>query len=332
MMNENVCADLQRQIGEAAAEGKCRFVLWGFNENCIRLLAELRHLGLLESCVSGVVDGAPEKRGVTVHGFPVLAPAEVAGLDLDVLVVTSDEGKEASLREFHAHDERIPQIILSGTQHFEFRDPVFEELLGSCLVRSYANGYPNTLIHIYQSIRYLASSGIRGDVAEFGIFKGGTVVFIAKVLEHFGFGGTRIWGFDIFEGFPTARSPFDLYSNPKCEFRDHGDVEAYCRRHGIEVVKGDICDTHRVLADRSLMLSFFDTDNYSPARAALETCYARTVRGGVFAFDHYTSEERFLYTIGERMAAQDVLGRKNAFHLHGTGIFVKCEEQASKSA
>lgn len=326
MLDEKIITDLKQQILEAVAQGKRHFVLWGFNENCILLLAQLQQLGLLQGCVSGVIDTGVEKQGIELYDLTVLAPSSVTEIEMDVLVVTGDDEKEASLREFHAHDERIPQIILSGTRHFEFRDPIFEELSASCLVRSYANGYPNTLIHIYQSIRYLAANNIRGDVAEFGIFKGGTIVFIAKVLQHFGFTDTKIWGFDIFEGFPQARSPFDLYSNPKCEFRDYDDVESYCRHHGIEVVKGDICDTHRMLNDASLMLSFFDTDNYSPTRAALETCYKRTIKGGVFAFDHYTSEERFLYTIGERMAAQDVLGEKNVLHLHDTGIFIKCDD------
>ena len=72
------------------------------------------------------------------------------------------------------------------------------------------------------------------------------------------------------------------------------------------------------------MFSFFDTDYYSPTRVALEMCYEQTVRGGVIAFDHYFSEG-WEDTIGECIAAKEVLEGKPVFHLHGTGIFLKLE-------
>lgn len=323
-MSETFNLDLQRQILNAIADGKKKFVYWGVNESCIELLANLNQLGVLGSYTSGIIDPDPRRQGGKIHGFEILPPQRVKELEIDALVITTDAQKEEYLRQFSTLDDRIPSVILSGTAHFEFQDPVFEEIASSCLVKSYANGYRNSLIHIYQSIKYLAANGIKGNIAEFGIFKGGTIVFIAKVLEYFGCSDCKIYGFDIFEGFPKRKTIFDLYSNPKCEFRDYAAVEEYCCRHNIQVVKGDICDTCEVLKDIPLMLSFFDTDNYSPSKAALEICFKQTVKGGILAFDHYISEDRFLYTIGERIAAQEVLTQKNVFHLHGTGIFVKC--------
>lgn len=323
-MDNEFCTDIHNQLISAIDNGKSSIVFWGFNPACIEILSNLAKLGLLDSYVSGVVDSNELKQGKRIFNFEVLPPERIRDLNFDVLVITSDAEKEESLREFAKHDDRIPEVILSGTAHFRFNDPVFEEILASCLVKSYANGYENSLIHIYQSIKYLAANNIKGNVAEFGIFKGGTVVFIAKALEYFGFKDCQIYGFDIFEGFPSRKTVFDLYLNPKCEFRDYAAVEDYCSRHGVKVIKGDICETYEFLENVPLMLSFIDTDNYSPSRAALETCFNQTVKGGVLAFDHYISQPQFLYTIGERMAAKEVLGQKNVFHLHGTGIFVKC--------
>lgn len=323
-MNSEFCADLQQQIVDAITSGKRNFVFWGVNENCIALLSNLSKLGILESYTAGIIDSNPQKQGKRIYHYEILVPEKAKDLDIDVLVITSDAEKEETLKQFAEVDSRVPDVILSGTAHFEFRDPVFDEILASCLVKSYANGYENSLIHIYQSIKYLAANNIEGNVAEFGIFKGGTIVFIAKTLEHFGYSDCQIYGFDIFEGFPSRKTIFDLYRNPKCEFHDYVAVEDYCRRHKINVVKGDICETYKVLEEVPLMLSFFDTDNYSPSYAALETCFKQTVKGGILHFDHYISQPQFLYTIGERMAAEEVLGQKNVFHLHGTGTFIKC--------
>ena len=323
-MNSELCADLQQQIINAITNGKKSFVFWGVNENCITLLSNLSKLGILESYIAGIIDSDPQKQGKRIYNYEILPPPKANDLDIDVLVITSDAEKEETLKQFAEVDSRIPVVILSGTAHFEFHDPGFDEIKASCLVKSYANGYENSLIHIYQSIKYLAANNIKGNVAEFGIFKGGTIGFIAKTLEPFGYSDCQIYGFDIFEGFPGRKTIFDLYSNPKCEFRDYAAVEDYCRRHEIIVVKGDICETYKILQDVPLMLTFFDTDNYSPAHAALETCFRQTVKGGVLHFDHYVSQPQFLYTIGERMAAKGVLGSKNVFHLHGTGTFIKC--------
>lgn len=51
-------------------------------------------------------------------------------------------------------------------------------------------------------------------------------------------------------------------------------------------------------------------------------CYEQTIVGGVIALDHYFSEG-WEDPIGECIAAEEVLGGKPVFHLHGTGIFLK---------
>lgn len=322
-MDVAVSVDLERQILDAITRGKRHFVYWGFNETCIRLLSALRELGVLESYTSGIIDPSPTKQGKAIYSHRILAPERATDLDIDVLVITDDAQKEDSLREYATFDARLPEVIISGVRHLAFRDSAFDEIRESCLVKSYATGYSNSLVHIYQSIKYLSDNNVKGNVAEFGMFKGGTTVFIAKALQYFGFSDVQIYGFDVFAGFPQRRSVFDLYTNPECEFGDRAAVSEHCERYSIKVIEGDIVETHRELEGMPLMLSFFDTDNYSPTRAALEMCFGQTVPGGVLAFDHFTTEERFLYTIGERMAAAEVLTDKRVFHLHGTGIFVK---------
>lgn len=321
-MNRALVDSLREQIVAAVTTGVSKFLVWGFTEETIGLISDLTSLGLGHSVVA-VVGHFPDCYGISIFNQRVLAPSELANLNFDALVVTLDEDKEAALSEFASYDSRIPEVIIGGIKHFSFRDPAFDKILGDCLVKSYANGYEYTLIHIFQSIKFFAENNIRANVAEFGIFKGGTITFIAKTLAYFGFNNVEIYGFDIFEGFPKSRTIFDLYRNPKCEFKDYATVENYCRSMGIHIIKGDIVDTHRILLNVPLMLSFFDTDNYSPAKAALPLVYENTVKGGVIVFDHYISEERFIYTIGERMAASVTLEDKGLFNLQGTGVFLK---------
>ena len=78
------------------------------------------------------------------------------------------------------------------------------------------------------------------------------------------------------------------------------------------------------------MVSFIDTDNYTPAKAALEIVRERTVPGGAIVFDHFTGTSRFRYAIGERIAGRVLLDDPRYLHLHGTGVFYRQPEAASR--
>ena len=178
------------------------------------------------------------------------------------------------------------------------------------------------LVHIYQSLRYLTENKINGAVAEFGVFRGGTIGFIARTLRRFGCAST-IYGFDTFTGFPERKNVLDLFREKKYEYTDLNTVRNQLEPLGVKLIKGDISDTYTQIKNVPLMFTFFDTDNYTPTRDALKLCFEQTVSGGMLAFDHYHCDERWLYTIGERIAIKEILSNKNVFNLHGTGVFLK---------
>ncbi len=190
------------------------------------------------------------------------------------------------------------------------------------LVPSLANGYPNSLVHLYQCLANAARLGLTGAVAELGMFKGGTTMFLSRVIERLG-ASWPVIGFDTFGGFPPRRSPLDMYDHPGCVFTDQAAVRRYLDGRDIEIIAGDIAETCRRLEGEDLVLTFIDTDNYTPASAALEIARERTVPGGAIVFDHFTGTDRFRYTLGERIAGRVLLGDPRWLHLHGTGVFYR---------
>jgi hypothetical protein len=287
------------------------------------LISYLKESGLLHNC-RGIVDHRKSCQGQKVFDFEVLRPDAIKDLNIDLLVITLDKEKEECLKIFNSIDKRIPEVIMDGTENYEFNDPVFDKILGSCLTKSYANGYKNSLIHIYQSIKYLCENDIKGDIAEFGVYKGGTLVFIAKALQYFGRKDVNIYGFDIFNETPKNITILDLYKHSKVEFSDYQSVISHCSQYGIKIIKGDICETYKFIEDKSLMFAFFDTDVYTPSKIAINASYDRMVKGGIFAFDHLVANPHFLATLGERIAALESFEGKKVFNLYGTGIFIKC--------
>lgn len=286
------------------------------------LLIEMMQTRGLTSWVKAVFTLDSSDPVTSVLGIPVVPVSALSETELDVLVVASDEDKEGVLKTCLPFVRGLPRVIVGGYGHFKFRDAAFRELQAGLLVPSFANGYPYTLTHLYQCLKNAARLELAGVVAEFGMFKGGTTMFLSRAIEHFG----CMWpviGFDTFEGFPPRRSILDMYDHPDCVFSDLPAVKRYFEGRQVEIVSGDIAQTCHRLDREDIVLSFMDTDNYTPAASAIDVIRERTVVGGAIVFDHFTGVDRFRYTLGERMAGMVLLEDPRYFHLHDTGVFLR---------
>lgn len=253
---------------------------------------------------------------------PVRPFAELRATKPDLIVVASDDDKERLLDAAFTHVTGAPRVVLGGYGHLRFRDAVFHETLRGLLVPSLANGYPNTLVHLYQCLVNAARLDLAGVVAEFGMFRGGTTMFLAQIVAKLG----KTWpviGFDTFAGFPPRRSMLDMYDHPDCAWHDVDAVRRYLQGERVEIVVGDLVETCKRLATEDVVLSFVDTDNHTSASAVLDVVRDRTVLGGAIVLDHFTGTDRFCYTLGERMAARVLLTDSRYFHLHDTGVFYR---------
>ena len=297
--------------------------LLGLTPVTLRLLASLASVGL-DRAVQAVYapqageDSCP-RLTVPVRLLPALRES-----DCGMLVVASDAEKEDLLCAALPYIAGTPKVVVAGYGHLRFRDRVFEEEQARLLVPSLANGYPNSLVHLYQCLANAARLRLRGVVAEFGMFKGGTTMFLSRIIERLG-ADWPVIGFDTFGGFPPRRSALDMYEHPDCVFTDLAAVQRYLDGRNIEIIAGDIACTCRRLQEEDLVLTFIDTDNYTPAQAAIEVARERTVPGGAIVFDHFTGNGRFRYTLGERVAAGVLLGDPRWLCLHDTGVFYRQE-------
>ena len=308
-----------RSLGRVVERDARRVALLGWTPAALATRHALVGAGLGDRVI-GVFDLDPPDPSAAS------ALADLADTDHDLLVVAVDATKAELLlayRDQVGERQPPPDVVLAGTAHLAFADPEFAELNAPALVPSYATGSPHTREHLFQCLRAAAANGLRGAIVEFGAFKGGTTAWLARVAAHFSLDGCRVIGFDTWAGFPPRRSVLDLYDHPRCAFTDIDAVRAYVEPFGVELVHGDIAETYTTLEGEPLLLCFFDTDNYSPARAALELCAQQLVVGGSIVFDHVSTTADYVETIGERIAAYEVLGPAGFLHLHGTGVFTK---------
>jgi O-methyltransferase len=293
----------------------------GFTPVTLRLIGALSSKGLIR-LISGIYVERAKGYPALKLGIPIFDFEKLKGKTPDVLVVASDAQKEDIILAALPSMSGSPKLIVSGYGHLEFRDSIFTEEKAQLLVPSFANGYPNTLIHIYQCLKNAARLGLDGVVAEFGMFKGGTTMLMAKLIRRLG-AKWPIMGFDSFQGFPPRRSPLDMYDHPGCIFTDLPAVKRYFTGENVKIIAGDIVETVKEIKGQKIVLAFIDTDNYTPARAILEVIPNQIEIGGAIVFDHFTGIDKFRYTLGERLAAMPLLDDKRFLNLHGTGVFFR---------
>jgi predicted O-methyltransferase YrrM len=307
----------QRTLDRIAALDAQRVALLGFTVASLTVRRALRDAGLHER-ILGIYD---ETASDTVRAL-----TDLRDQPHDLLVIGHDSTKAHVLTAYRAvvgEQPTPPAVVLAGTGHLDYHDADFELLNAPALVPSYATGSPHTREHLFQCLQAAARNGLHGAIVEFGAFKGGTTAWLARVASHLGLADSPIIGFDSWAGFPQRRSVLDLYEHPRCVFTDLDAVRAYTEPFGVRLVAGDISETYRCLEGQPLLLCFFDTDNYSPARAALQLCAEQLVVGGSIVFDHVATTADYIDTLGERMAADEVLPPLGFLHLHGTGVYTK---------
>lgn len=290
----------------------------GYTSTALDLVELLSSTGLLGHLAGIYISGA-----LSEEGQQRLKPLRQLQDDRPTMVViASDEDKEALLLEALPYLRPESKILIGGFAHFGFRDALFDKETRNTLVPSLANGYPNSLVHIFQCLKNAARLNLDGIVLEFGMFKGGTTMLMSRFIESLG-KDWKVFGFDSFAGFPAPRSPLDMYAHPDCVFLDEALVRRVFEGRNVEVVAGDIVETVDKIRGKPVILAFVDTDNFSPAHAVLDVIQDSVVVGGAIVFDHFAGRERFLYTLGERIAARRLLDDDRYFNLHDTGVFLR---------
>ena len=300
-----------------------RLLLWGLNDLSIQLLSDIIRFNLA-SGICGITRGNPcsETTLHTIGDIKIFEHADIHELDFDTVVICYDKEKEDVLNLFSEPRAKFPMFILWGNANYDFCDPEYDKITASLHVQSKARGYEFMLPHLYQSLCYVVQNDIQGDVVEFGTYRGGTTVFLAEILNLLG-SNRKIYSFDTFSGFPVPKSPFDFFKDPQYNHSDYETVNRYCKRFdNIILVKGEISETIGVIEQKGIAFAFFDTDNYSATKKALDVVFNNMPKGAILAFDHYYSKNH-IDTLGERLAAKEILRNKKVFNLHGTGVFMK---------
>lgn len=136
----------------------------------------------------------------------------------------------------------------------------------------------------------VVKEGIRGDVAELGVYKGNTAVLLAGIARHF---GTTAYLFDTYGGFAKEDLVgIDADKDATAQFDDTSlqAVRALVGEANTRFVQGRFPESiAQVPSDARYSVVHIDCDLYAPFVAALEYFYPRLVTGGFLIMHDYSS-------------------------------------------
>jgi predicted O-methyltransferase YrrM len=144
----------------------------------------------------------------------------------------------------------------------------------------------NTIVHPYKLwfLREICeqTAMLAGEVAEVGVYKGGSARLIATYLPH-----KTVHLFDTFEGMPSTDPKKDCHQ--KGDFTVSFDiVKNYLSDlKNVRIYKGIFPDTSEPIQDKQFALVHVDVDIYTSIKACCEFFYPRMLPGGVIVFDDY---------------------------------------------
>jgi O-methyltransferase len=166
------------------------------------------------------------------------------------------------------------------------------------------------LLSLIESVRYCVARGVRGDFAECGVWRGGSVLAMILTLQQLGVSDRDVHLFDTFEGMtePTGEDTsayhppaqelweaeegrpwqilFDGETNSEGAVREVIATAGYPAER-VHFHPGPVEQTLPSGAPERIALLRLDTDWYESTRHELEHLYPRLERGGVLIIDDY---------------------------------------------
>ena len=153
--------------------------------------------------------------------------------------------------------------------------------------------------------KHIIKNNIQGDFVECGIWKGGNIILLKKLLENQNL-KRNVIGYDTFLGMPEpsakdekvlgkikdAKSLFEI-KNPKgwC-YSSIEEVKENIKRtcnnmEGVKLIKGKVEDTLKENVPEKISLLRLDTDFYESTKIELEILYPKLEKGGILIIDDY---------------------------------------------
>jgi len=204
-------------------------------------------------------------------------------------------GFEVSRIKSNEERERLRSDFDEATQHL-------------CqFVRPFTMTSPEKIFALRQAVMHVIQHGVEGDMVECGVWKGGSMMAIARTLLESGATERNLYLFDTFEGMPApGDEDVSFDGKPAHQLLSESDKEsnwvwAYSAveevkrnvlstrypAERISFIKGKVEETIPSKAPAKIALLRLDTDWYESTYHELVHLFPRLSSGGILIIDDY---------------------------------------------
>jgi Macrocin-O-methyltransferase (TylF) len=162
-------------------------------------------------------------------------------------------------------------------------------------------------MNLYLIIRFGLEGLAPGHITEFGTYRGGNALFMARLCQEL-HPGMNVYAFDTYEGMPETDSTRDAHK--KGDFKDAGyeEILRLIDKHkldNLKLVRGLFEDTApTALPDiGKIRINHIDCDIYSGVKYSYDASRPHMVEGGYWVFD----DSLYSSCIGAMEAVEEVL-------------------------
>jgi hypothetical protein len=194
-------------------------------------------------------------------------------------------------------------------------------------VAPYTMTSPERLFSLIQAVRYVARYDIPGAIVECGVWRGGSMMAVARTLMQMNLQDRHLYLFDTFEGMPPpdaqdvdfrGMTAANILQNPDAPnfervvaYATLDEVQANIQQTGydrtrIHMIQGKVEDTVPVQAPKTIALLRLDTDWYESTMHELTHLFPRLARHGVLIIDDYGHWQGCRKAVDEYTQAIDV--------------------------
>ncbi len=160
-------------------------------------------------------------------------------------------------------------------------DETFRSLVKQ--IEGYTLVDPPRCFILYQLLKQV--KGMNGDVAEIGVFKGGTARLISKVVAKT---DKIVHLFDTFSGMPQTDITKDLHKEGDFSHTSLESVKKYLKDcDNVRFYPGVFPDTSGPIKNLQFCFVHIDVDIYKSVLDSCKFFYPRMVKGGIMVSDDY---------------------------------------------
>lgn len=182
---------------------------------------------------------------------------------------------------------RVSALQGNAITSFIANDPLYMECRALMQHRQLLT--ESRLINLFLILKY-GLKNLKGDIIEFGAYRGGSAIFLASAARALGLTAT-IYALDTFEGMPPSNSTLDFHHENNFQnvsFEELFEYKEKCGLTNLVFVKGRFEETALPLLQKSkkIVLAHIDCDLYESTKYAIDVTLPHLhPNGGYLVFD-----------------------------------------------